>query len=327
MKANSKHVPTMRLWLEYVGVFTGERWRIDDRRVQHLLDVGSDEIEAIASLTLDQRVFLRALASADPGGAIPSNRIGKLAEESYGVVLPSKLLPARVLRPLEEFGFIRLSRGEKTPGRGGRALLVEPTPIFEKAVVLPLIEQFSKAIVPEARALLRKPICEILEGLDDPATPTHVRGLSLEALAFRLLRIIDLRFVGYRMRGVETAGAEVDLMFDSSRLMYARWQVQCKNVKGGVRLGDVAKEVGLSHVLKSNVILIISTATIGTDARNYARKIMALTNLCIPLLDGRDLDVVAADPVALTEVLGREATNALKAKPLKGSGFLMGEDE
>jgi len=70
----------------------------------------------------------------------------------------------------------------------------------------------------------------------------HIRGLALEALAFKLMRIIDLDYVATRLRGNATGGAEVDLLFESSRLVFSRWQVQCKNTSR-VTLDDVAKEV------------------------------------------------------------------------------------
>jgi site-specific DNA-methyltransferase (cytosine-N4-specific) len=35
--------------------------------------------------------------------------------------------------------------------------------------------------------------------------------------------IIGLDFIKTRLKGSETGGAEVDVLFDSSRLLYSRW--------------------------------------------------------------------------------------------------------
>ena len=71
--------------------------------------------------------------------------------------------------------------------------------------------------------------------------------------------ILGMDYIATRLRNISaTGGAEVDLIFHSSRLVYSRWQVQCKNT-ARVALDDVAKEVGLTHFLKSNVIVMVST--------------------------------------------------------------------
>src|SRR5207244_610307 len=118
-------------------------------------------------------------------------------------------------------------------------------------LVEPLLKQMEQQTGEDLRPLLRRPLSEIIEELSPKNK--HIRGLALEALAFKLMRIIDLDYVATRLRGVATGGAEVDVIFESSRLVFSRWQVQCKNT-GRVALDDVAKEVGLTHFLKSNVI-------------------------------------------------------------------------
>src|SRR6185437_3254922 len=100
----------------------------------------------------------------------------------------------------------------------------------------------------------------------------------------KLMRLIDLDYVRTRLRGAVTGGAEVDVIFESSRLVFSRWQVQCKNT-GRVALDDVAKEVGLTHLLKSNVIVMVSTGDIGSEARRYANRVMIDSNLCVVMVD------------------------------------------
>ena len=144
----------------------------------------------------------------------------------------------------------------------------------------------------------------------------HIRGLALEALAFKLMRLIDLTYVATRLRGSATGGAEVDLIFESARLVFSRWQVQCKNT-ARVSLDDVAKEVGLTHFLKSNAIVMVSTGEIGNEARRYSNKIMADSNLCIVMLDKSDLALIETCPAAIVDVFTREARHAMDLKRLE----------
>jgi hypothetical protein len=82
-------------------------------------------------------------------------------------------------------------------------------------------------------------------------------------------------------------------------------------------LEDIAKEVGLTFYLKSNVIMIITTGRIGKPARDYAIGIMQATNLHIILIEKRDLSQLRLQPTAIVEILDREARNAMQLKELK----------
>jgi site-specific DNA-methyltransferase (cytosine-N4-specific) len=118
------------------------------------------------------------------------------------------------------------------------------------------------------------------------------------------------------LRAQVTGGAEADLIFESDRLVYSRWQVQCKNT-ARVSLDEVAKEVGLSQLLKSNVLVIISTGDIGAEARRYANKIMADTNLSIVMIDRIDLDKIRSNPTHVVDAFNREAHHAMSLKQLE----------
>lgn len=78
----------------------------------------------------------------------------------------------------------------------------------------------------------------------------------------------------------------------------------------------MAKEVGLTHVLRSNVVVIVTTGGVGDKARRYANKIMSGTNLCIVMVDGSDLRDILASAPAIVDVLSREARQAMRLKPL-----------
>lgn len=308
-----KHPSMMRLWLEKAGVFI-KGWRINEARLIELSGLDSEELDVLAQLTPEQRAFIKALVNQGEQETYLSNDIEQLATVTYGVKFNEKALPQTVLYPLRDAGYITLERGTKLPGRGAKPFLVFPTEKLKQEVVLPVIQQLEQQTYSDLRPLLRKPLADVLNELNDKNT--HIRGLALEALAFKLMRIIDLQYVATRLRGYMTGGAEVDLIFESSRLVFSRWQVQCKNTSS-VRLDDVAKEVGLTHVLKSNVIVMVSTGEIGLAARGYANKIMLDSNLAIIMIDRDDIQNIVKNAAFIIHVLSREAKHAMQLKKLE----------
>ena len=80
--------------------------------------------------------------------------------------------------------------------------------------------------------------------------------------------------------------------------------------------GVVAKEVGLTHFLKSTVIVMVSTGDIGGAARRYANKIMQDSNLCVVMIDRPDLEAIKQNPASIVDAFKREAHNAMNLKKL-----------
>lgn len=308
-----KHPSMMRLWLAKAGVFDDSGYRVNEAVLQKLAGTSADDFNVLAMLSKEQQTFLKALANL-PAGEYASNEIEKLATTSFGVKFNEKNLPKQVLYPLEEAGYITLIRGTKDGGRGAKPFMVKATPKFVADVITPLIAQLEKQLTPELRPFLRKPLAEIVDELG--VSNKHVRGLALEALCINLMRLLDLQYVATRLRGTVTGGAEVDVIFDSSRLVFSRWQVQCKNTSN-VSLDDVAKEVGITHFLKSNVIVVVTTGQIGNEARRYGNKIMTDSNLAIVLIDGRDLKGIILSPCSIVDVFRREARHAMRLKTLE----------
>jgi len=302
-----KHPSIMRLWLEKARVFS-ERWRVDQDRFRAVIGMSSTEMDILAVLSPEQRAYLKTLVNMGGPGPYPSNEVERLATATYGARFNEKNLPKEVLYPLEAAGYVTLVRGTKRAGRGAKPFLVTPTPKLVAEVVGPLLDQIEKLTGTDLRPLLRKPLAEVLRELD--SSDRHIAGLALEALAFKLMRLIDLSYVATRLRGAATGGAEVDLIFESARLVYSRWQVQCKNT-ARVSLDDVAKEVGLTHVLKSKVIVMIGTGQIGNEARKYAEIIGDTAPLHFVFLDRTDLAVIAAHPSALVHRIADQAPIAL----------------
>jgi len=310
--SGGKHPSMMRLWLAKAGVFVGERWQIDELRLAAVLGANPDDYGVLSHFTKEQRAFLLALANTGVSDPQPANEIAKLAAATYGVKFPEKSLPKLVLNALIDAGYITATK--TTEGRGAKPFLVTPTAKLNADIVGPLLDQLKDQTDPKLLDLLRKPLADILVEID--STDRYIGGLALEALAFKLMRLLDMRFVATRLRAQVTGGAETDLIFESDRLVYSRWQVQCKNT-ARVSLDEVAKEVGLSQLLKSNVLVIISTGDIGAEARRYANKIMADTNLSIVMIDRIDLDKIRSNPTHVVDAFNREAHHAMSLKQLE----------
>lgn len=306
-----KHPSMMRLWLEKAGVFVGDRWQIDEIRLQTVLGTDPADFGVLANFTEEQRAFLLALANTGVTDPQPANEIAKLAEVTYGVKFPEKSLPKLVLNALVDAGYITATK--TTEGRGAKPFMVAPTEKLVVDVVTPLLDQLKDQTDPKLLELLKKPLVEILTNLE--SEDRYISGLALEALAFKLMRLLDMGYVATRLRAQSTGGAEVDLIFESARLVFSRWQIQCKNTDR-VSLDDVAKEVGLTHFLKSNVIVMVSTGNIGSEARRYANKIMAESNLCIVMIDRTDLDTIRTSPAHIVDAFNREAHHAMTLKKL-----------
>ena len=300
--SGGKHPSMMRLWLAKAGVFVGDRWQIDELRLADVLGANPDNYGELAHLSGEQRAFLMALANTGVTDPQPANEITKLAAATYGVKFPEKSLPKLVLTALVDTGYITATK--TTEGRGAKPFLVTPTAKLNAEIVVPLLDQLKDQTDPRLLDLLRKPLVDILVEID--STDRYIGGLALEALAFKLMRLLDMRFVATRLRAQVTGGAEADLIFESDRLVYSRWQVQCKNTLR-VSLDDLAKEVGLVHLLKPNVIVMISTGNIGAEARRYANKVMAETNLCIVMIDRTDLNEIRSNPAHIVDAFNREA--------------------
>jgi site-specific DNA-methyltransferase (cytosine-N4-specific) len=310
--SGGKHPSIMRLWLAKAGVFVGSRWQIDTIRLKEVLGANPDDFEILARFTAEQRAFLRALANTGVTTPQPANEIARLAATTYGVRFPEKSLPKLVLNALIEAGYITAEK--TTTGRGAKPFQVAPTEKLINDLIGPLLDQLKDQTDPKLLDLLKKPLATILAELS--SEDRYIAGLALEALAFKLMRLLDMTYVATRLRASATGGAEVDLIFQSARLVFSRWQVQCKNTNH-VSLDDVAKEVGLTHFLKSNVIVMVSTGEIGPEARRYANKIMSDSNLCIVMVDRSDLALIDIRASAIVDVFTREARHAMDLKKLE----------
>ena len=115
------------------------------------------------------------------------------------------------------------------------------------------------------------------------------------------------------MRTNETGGSELDVVMEGTNLIFSRWQIQCKNSRQAT-LEDIAKEVGIAHLIRSNVIMIVTTGRIGDAARRFAERIMSDSNYQIILLQKNQLEQLKTDPSSIIEILHEQSIKAMTLK-------------
>jgi site-specific DNA-methyltransferase (cytosine-N4-specific) len=326
---SSTHISKLCGWLRLVGIFDPAKSfdSLNMNRVAQLIGANQVEVDLLAEMPEDQRAVLKTLCNL-PMETIPdrepllANKIMDYAEELYGVHFNPKNFPREVLEPLAAAGYITLEKPAKATGEearsrtqiSGKPYLVYRTEKFANQYLNELVDALANTGL-SVRQLLRKPLAEILQEIQ--SEDTGVKGKALEALAFYFMRLLGLEFKAWRKRGKKTGGFEVDIIVEGARLVFSRWQIQCKNTpEGTVSLEDIAKEVGLSLQLKSNVILVITTGRFSRDALTYADDMMQITNLNIITLDRQDLRILTTSPLAIIEILNRKARRVMELKTL-----------
>ncbi|MCZ2114924.1 MAG: restriction endonuclease [Anaerolineae bacterium] len=304
---NGTHANGMRQWLEQAGTVNG--WVPNTERIELLLGgISSAEIDLYAALTPTQRAFAKAFARLDQDVAL-SNKVAAYATQLYGVEFPEGGLPQSTLFALRDIGLIECEK--TTSGQGAKPYIVRPTIKLRNEYLEPILNAVEQSVGSQYRTLIRMPFSQILVGLKSDSR--HEKGLALEALAFYLGRLLMLDFVQWRLRSAQTGGAELDVIMENRNLVFSRWQIQCKN-SNQATLEDIAREVGIAQVIKSNVILIITTGRIGAAAIRFAETVMRETNLYIALLNGQDLNRINSNPSDIMEILSQQAEGAMKLK-------------
>ena len=314
LPGTNRNVPTMKKWLEKANVLNG--WEINEKTLERMVGIKDEEISVLKGLNRAQVCFIRALCNSDNGTFQSATKIRELAKNSFNVSFEEKNFAANIIRPLEEKNIIEKKAFAGT--HGGNASEIRLVGAVQAEVLAPVLKQIEMIAGKEVIKYIQKPLDVLRDEMDDD-TNTHVKGLALEAFAIKMMRIVDLDFIGTRVKGAETGGAEVDVIFDTTRLNYSRWQVQCKNTSS-VSLDQVAKEVGLSHVLKTNVIVILTTGQASKSAKEYAVKIMKKLNLCIIFIEKDDVKAILECPAYIVDVLNRESMKVKRIKVLEYDG-------
>ncbi len=310
------HLSSLRLWLAQSGVFdisvkAGPRlWRFNAARVRQILGIGLDAIDKLSDLDRSQRAFLRALTRFPEEGPLVANKVADMASMLYGAHFDHKKLPQAILVPLRDLGYIEVEK--TTKGRGAKPYHVTRTAKLCTEISGPILDAAAKKAGLVPREVLQTPLSQILDDLK--ASNTHKKGRALELLVIYLTRLIDLDFKGWRVRSAATGGAEVEVIVEGARFIFSRWQVQAENTSS-VRLGDVAKEIGLSRTfIYSNVVMIVTTGDFTQEAYSYADHVMKTCNLNVILLARSDIGRIAQDPTNIAAILNDKAQRAMKIK-------------
>ena len=306
---NGTHLNGMRQWFEMAGLVEPGKWEVNQAVLKHLLgQVDSVELDTYAQLSSEQKAFALAFARLNTDVAL-SNKVASYASALYGVEFPDGGLPQSTLFALQNAGLITCEK--TTSGQGAKPYLVRPTEKLKNEFLEPIFQAMEKSTGIQYRKLIRMPLSDILDGLEKESK--HEKGLALEALAFYVSRLIDLQFVKWRLRSSETGGAELDVIMESANLLFSRWQIQCKN-SAHATLDDIAKEVGLATIIKSNVIMIVTTGTIGDKAKAFAAEVMRETNHQVILLQKGHLKRLKADPTEISDMLRSQSEDAMSLK-------------
>jgi site-specific DNA-methyltransferase (cytosine-N4-specific) len=322
LTTNSSDLSSVLGWLRAAGVM--KVYGVNTETYRQLVGASVETLNAFRGLIPEQVAFLRAMLALNIRDWTPYNSIVRHAETLYAgeVRYNWKEIVSTILQPLQRAGLIEIRKRTKadrsTPaGRGGKTADVMPTGTFDTEVADPLLQtMFKGAGQVDIRRIRRTSLQDIVAAIKQSEDPNK-RGKALEMLAIRLCQMLDLEFMGWRETDVEVvAGGEADAMMHSARLIYSRWQVQCK--VGQISYEAVAKEVGMQHVTLSNVILVVSTGKATDSAQEFRRRIVSTGNLNIIFLDGAALQRIIADHSTIVEVLRQQAREALSLKPTSG---------
>ena len=302
-------INTLRMWLAEAGVFPMGRsrvWTVNEGAKRRLVNLDDTQIAILAGLTEAQAAFVEGLCVLEPKDWTPATAIRDWAEGCRGVRFGRASLPNEVLKVLKSAGLIEYRTGGTG---GGKTSLLRTTERFDREVLGPFVRHATKDLDAALSAYYRKRPEDIfaeLESLD-----RHIKGQALEAFVIFVMRLLGLRFVGWRKR----AEAEVDALLEGVLGPVAtRWQVQCKNTpKTSVRLEDVAKEVGLLPITGATHLLFVANSRFSDQAVAYAHSVMERAGVGIYLLDKDAFDALRSDPASIARLLGDQAEGMLRA--------------
>ena len=306
-------INTMRMWLAKAGVFEKRPWNVNVVRKEELLGLSDETISALAGLNEEQRAFVEALCRINPpeGEDYPAARVREVAAQILGRSFGQSSLPQTVLEPLKRVGLIEYESGGT---RGGKTSVLRTLPMFKRDVLESFVRETVRFLDPVLTAYFKKRPENIYTELE--SDDRHVKGQALEAYAIHIMRLLGLRFAGWRKRGPETGGLEVDVVM-TGRLGVTPtvWQVQCKNTPSSrVRLEHVAREVGLALQTKATHIMILANCPIARDVPNFAKEVMTNSPITIFLLDKACFDRIHTDAADLAVILREQADEILRIR-------------
>lgn len=309
----SNHWSQMRAWLSKADIINTRSpvYEIDHQRLEEIIGLDFETRYKLSEFTAEQQAFLKALALIDPDATIPNTKVVAVAQDAYGVNIQQSDITRRVLDPLAEAGYLDYENPSEVTGK---PMLVKPTDAFEADLVKPVLDVLSdRAEIP--RDVLRQSFDDIESTLRTGSA--YEQGRALEAFTIKIGRRLGLDFTGWRLRGNETGGSEVDVIMEQASLTHERWQIQCKR-SARLTLEHIAREVGVARATNATTILMLTMEGLSDDARQFADRIMQDSNLSI-LFINIDNITAASDPEQIRERLEAESARAKSCKQLTAS--------
>jgi hypothetical protein len=311
-------INSMRLWLAKAGLLpedsrSSDAWLPDPDVKEELVGLSDDTIASLAQFSDKEVAYLKMLCRITLGEEewMDAASVRDATEAAFGIQYDRRSLPDEVLQPLSETGLIEYDTDGTTSGTSSR---VRPTPEFEGKVVEAFLESTLEDLNRPVTAYYRTRPEDIYEALeaDDPRR----KGEALEAYTIYLMRLLGLRFLGWRQRAVHDSYGQVDvLMGGLYGAVPTTWQVQCKNRPSETISSDVvSREVGLVSITNATHILIVANAPVKDTAREFAQKVMQRSQVNIYFLDRDDLQKIRENPEALHRVLKAQSRQIVELR-------------
>ena len=192
-------INTLRLWLAQAGLFStsrGREWDVDSEAKQRLVKMTDHQIDALLDFNEHQVAFALALCRENPSGWVKASDIRDLAENTMSLRLGRASLPNDILASLRDANLIEFETGAGT--RQGKSARIRVTETFMSDVLESFLEHALKDLDPATAKYFRERPEDIHSALDSP--DKNIKGKALEAFAVHLMRLLGLRFVGWRRR-------------------------------------------------------------------------------------------------------------------------------
>ena len=324
---NSTYISTMKSWLVQVGAMRPNAYHVNWEVVYDLLSVDRDVIDELYTLPAEQKFFLLSLVSLGIVEYTPSNKVAKHTRSVYKIRLTTKNLVKDILEPLERIGLIETEK--RTSGRGAKPHDVRLAEKGRIEILGPILENLAH-VSELTTAEINRPFEDAVR--DMASDDRHIKGKALEIFAVWIIRLLGLRFTGWRMMSYQsTGGGEVDVMAASDKIVYNRWQIQCKNVKSPVHIEVIAKEVGMTFLTKADVVMIITTSAFTGAAVNYANLVSDNSRYYVILLEKEDVERIAEDRTLIVDILNYKARRTFAKRELGisdlGDEFLLDDKQ
>jgi site-specific DNA-methyltransferase (cytosine-N4-specific) len=314
---SSTYISTMVSWLARANVMLDRGYEVNWDVVYDLLKVDADLIDKMYVLLPEQKFFMLSMLNLDVQDWMSSAKVAEHTRSIYSIRLTTKNLVKDILEPLVEAGLIEARK--TTGGRGAKPHEVRLTDKSRNDLLAPMLNNLAE-LTEMTSAELNRTFEDIVAELDHP--DKHVRGKALELFSVWIVRLLGLRFSKWRAKNFkETGGGEVDVMAASDRVVYSRWQIQCKNTKSKVDVDIVAKEVGLTFITRADVVMFVTTGECTANAVNYANQVTEVSRYYVILLDGNDIARIVEDRARIIEILNIKARRVFAKRELGMTEF------